>query len=575
VPNYAPAAIPQRYSSIFFRALENLGEVKQQLPAVEIVLLSDLCLAEPVQPVGRLVLYVAPFADEVWFSPVQGTDSVCLECMRYWLRMNAFALMTQEGCQNQQLADENGMVHAARIAAIVISKTVEGEASMRRSVTLGKYATDKIIHHPLLPLRTCTECAGLLRNGEFTMETQRSAITGLIRHVRVSAEPKGGAFVASAAFLSGAVPGRADRDLLRSFGHGSTAQQSYESCLGEALEYYSTLFRGDEPLITGSGLNIAGAVDPRTLLCYSKLQYACRGRANVALPQRHRIPEPWSPTEETRWTAAIDLHDGQTRWVPAACCFTRYTRLLHEAQICQEDTVGAAAGKDVAHAILGAMLELIERDATAIWWYNRTRHNAIHIESFSSDPLTRIFRDLQQCGRSLYLLDITTDLGIPCYVAISADASGGSISFGAAAHFRPEVAALHAATETIQFWLNASAGIAPPDYLKWQTTMPLLQDLPYLMPSDEREAPASLQEQPAEWMLKECLEILTRHSLRAMAVDLSRHDVIVPVYRVFVPGLCPLTNRRGPGRLFDVPVRMGWVHKPLTEQQLNPLCCVF
>jgi oxazoline/thiazoline synthase len=38
-----------------------------------------------------------------------------------------------------------------------------------------------------------------------------------------------------------------------------------------------------------------------------------------------------------------------------------------------------------------------------------------------------------------------------------------------------------------------------------------------------------------------------------------------------VPGLRHFWPRFGPGRLYDVPVRLGWREHPLDESQLNPV----
>jgi ribosomal protein S12 methylthiotransferase accessory factor len=49
----------------------------------------------------------------------------------------------------------------------------------------------------------------------------------------------------------------------------------------------------------------------------------------------------------------------------------------------------------------------------------------------------------------------------------------------------------------------------------------------------------------------------------------------VPVARVVVPGLRHFWRRLGPGRLYDVPVRLGWLAAPVAEAQLNPLSMFF
>jgi ribosomal protein S12 methylthiotransferase accessory factor len=41
-----------------------------------------------------------------------------------------------------------------------------------------------------------------------------------------------------------------------------------------------------------------------------------------------------------------------------------------------------------------------------------------------------------------------------------------------------------------------------------------------------------------------------------------------------VPGLRHIWNRRAPGRLYDVPIKMGWLTEPLSEQALNPIRCM-
>jgi len=55
-----------------------------------------------------------------------------------------------------------------------------------------------------------------------------------------------------------------------------------------------------------------------------------------------------------------------------------------------------------------------------------------------------------------------------------------------------------------------------------------------------------------------------------LVLDQTRPDVGLSVVKVIVPGMRHFWARFGPGRLYDVPVMMGWVENPLTEDQLNP-----
>jgi hypothetical protein len=53
-------------------------------------------------------------------------------------------------------------------------------------------------------------------------------------------------------------------------------------------------------------------------------------------------------------------------------------------------------------------------------------------------------------------------------------------------------------------------------------------------------------------------------------LDQTRPDIEVPVVRVIVPGLRHFYRRLAPGRLYDVPVKLGWRDRPLAENELNP-----
>jgi oxazoline/thiazoline synthase len=44
-----------------------------------------------------------------------------------------------------------------------------------------------------------------------------------------------------------------------------------------------------------------------------------------------------------------------------------------------------------------------------------------------------------------------------------------------------------------------------------------------------------------------------------------------PVARVFVPGLRHFWRRLGPGRLYEVPLRLGWIDSVPLEDDMNPV----
>ncbi len=61
------------------------------------------------------------------------------------------------------------------------------------------------------------------------------------------------------------------------------------------------------------------------------------------------------------------------------------------------------------------------------------------------------------------------------------------------------------------------------------------------------------------------------YALETLVVDMTRPETGFPVVRVVAPGLRPAWARLGPGRLYDVPVALGWLAGPLSERDLNPV----
>ena len=59
--------------------------------------------------------------------------------------------------------------------------------------------------------------------------------------------------------------------------------------------------------------------------------------------------------------------------------------------------------------------------------------------------------------------------------------------------------------------------------------------------------------------------------MEMLVLDQTRPDIGLPVAKVFVPGLRHFWARFAPGRLYDVPVQLGWLSEPTPESALNPV----
>src|SRR5262249_41624561 len=117
------------------------------------------------------------------------------------------------------------------------------------------------------------------------------------------------------------------------------------------------------------------------------------------------------------------------------------------------DSNGCAAGNTLEEAIVQGFLELVERDAYAIWWYNRLQRAEVDLSQFV-DPYIRDLKiQLAEIGRRLWLLDVTSDLGIPSFVTVAhcTENSQEYVDFGSGSQFDARIAALRAMTELNQF----------------------------------------------------------------------------------------------------------------------------
>jgi ribosomal protein S12 methylthiotransferase accessory factor len=68
-----------------------------------------------------------------------------------------------------------------------------------------------------------------------------------------------------------------------------------------------------------------------------------------------------------------------------------------------------------------------------------------------------------------------------------------------------------------------------------------------------------------------CQSLVEQNGMELLVLDQTRADVGLSVVKVFVPGLRHFWARLAPGRLYDVPVKLGWLTRPLSEDELNPL----
>jgi len=376
----------------------------------------------------------------------------------------------------------------------------------------------------------------------------------------------------------------------RSGGKGTTRAQALASALGESIERWCGVFQGDEPRVRASREALGpAAIHPNACMGYSARQYAERERWNALSSKVRWVPEPFDDRVELEWTPLWCLDEDAPRWLPAAYCWYGHPAEAGP-RVAAADSNGCAAGNTLDEAVLQGLCELVERDCVALWWYNRVRRPGVALESFEVPWVLELVEHHRGLSRELWALDITSDLGIPAFAAVSrrVDVPRQDVLLGFAAHVDARTALVRAMTELGQSLPSVpSAGDGPQarlrgdnhEAIRWWSTATLASQ-PWLGP-DPAQPLRTLSDHPrppttdVAVTLQQCVQRLHDRGLHTLVLDQTRPDVGLPVARVVVPGLRHFWARFGPGRLYDVPVALGWRAAPLPEEQLNDFAVYF
>jgi oxazoline/thiazoline synthase len=393
------------------------------------------------------------------------------------------------------------------------------------------------------------------------------------------------------AYLSGRNRAMAERSIsalragLRSCsgGKGATEIEAKAGALCEAVERYSATRDGDELTVRDSYHGLGDrAVHPDACQLFHERQFADREHWNAVCAPFHHVPEPFDERTVVDWTPAWSLLRLEQRLLPTAMLYFNPDPGRRPVSV-RADSNGNAAGSSLEDAILQGFFELVERDAVALWWYNRTGQPAVSLDSFDDPWVAELQSVYRRLNRQLWVLDVTSDLGVPAMVAISRrkDKPAEDIMFGFGAHFDPHIALRRALTELGQLlWpvVDARAdgtgyAVNDPHLVSWWTTANV-RNQRYLLP-DPGQSPRTADDYgyaPCEYLdLVRMCETARGAGLDILVLDQTRPDIGMPVVKVVVPGLRHFWPRFAPGRLYDVPVRLGRLTEPTSYENLNPI----
>lgn len=336
-------------------------------------------------------------------------------------------------------------------------------------------------------------------------------------------------------------------------GVGLTLQQAFQGCIGEGVEYLSQLQAATDPLLEPGSDERAARQAPNAL------------KLITVLSARRMQPE-----RALSWCPATRQTDGAEVWLPADICLRRPPA--------QRDfvppfplSIGSAAGPSREAAALHGLLELIERDATSLWWRGGQLARSLPPQHEAGNVAEDLLQQLRYGAseeRRTWLLDITTDIGVPCVVAVSCRVDGSGFAFGLAARPVLEAAVRSAILEMCQLEL-ADAVVAAKrrergdDALNAQDRIHLQRSAidadqcRLLHPVAEYAAHFPFRATEARGIFELIVKRLEALQIETYCIDLTRQSFAIPVIRVIAPGLQLEPSEIMTVRLRDMIARTG------------------
>lgn len=378
----------------------------------------------------------------------------------------------------------------------------------------------------------------------------------------------------------------------QSGGKGMTEIDAMAGAIAEAVERHSTIARGNEPVVRCKFKDLANAIHPNDIALFSQRQFNNREELNSLPSLYHHVPEMFNQDSLCSFVPIWSPSKDTTAWMLESQAYYMFPNAAalpgaidpNGMKYARADSNGCAAGTTLADAAFQGICELIERDAVSIWWHNRIKRPEISISSLNNTYITNVAQWMKKHGRDLWLLDLTNDIGIPVVAAVSATSKiegTNKILLGFGSHVDVSRAATRAISEVIQFQAalpaevtgvqlpNRLTGSEAIDWFAFQT----LEANDFLLPNGHSD-PSRYQKQ-REYDIKQLISSIEAVGTTVFLLNETRPDIGLPVVRCVAPGLRPWWRRLAPGRLYDVPVKLGWLKSARAEEEMNPIGMFF
>jgi ribosomal protein S12 methylthiotransferase accessory factor YcaO len=303
------------------------------------------------------------------------------------------------------------------------------------------------------------------------------------------------------------------KGIQNSYGRGLNIHQARMSYLMEIAERYAAF-------ASVNGDQVLGYLSDFRLVHGTQKELGGQGIRTVDLNQIRL--EVRDRNEGFYWMEGEEITEQgpEKTFVPAQLAFL-FSNLDEVDLTSGLSSNGLGAGKTIEQARLSALLEVLERDGERIMPYTPDRCFTLETDE---PKVHEMISDLKKKGIHIRFLDLTSELGVPCYKAF-VEGPGGVILKGCDANLDGRRAVVSSMTEI------------PWPYPYWFGTVPSpedtrsirMEDLPCWSTGDTTRDLHNLE------------ALLLANGYKPVYVDLTRRDTRIPVCRAIVPGLEMMT----------------------------------
>lgn len=372
-------------------------------------------------------------------------------------------------------------------------------------------------------------------------------------------------------------------------GANADPRRALAAAIAESAERYAGTFLPADAFVLATSDELGpAAVEPRSFALFSAEQY-----------ERDEFPfVPFDRSTRVRWVRGFGLPDGEERYLPVQLVYLSFEVDRGETRIGYTTSNGLACGATREEAILGGLLELVERDAFMIAWACRLSlprlawDNRSALQAFARRYLAPARVPFAAIDLSAFW-DVPTALGV--VRGMPGDPAALGIGASSAATIEEAVEGALAEAFSVRAWARSEALERPRpayagnyddvtsfgDHVALHADPANAHESAFLDSSPSLRNTSDVPALPHENILETIEAIVARlaaRSVDAYVVDVTSPDVRASglfVTKVVAPELCALDAAHsarflGGTRLYGAAAELGLVAGPLAADEINP-----